>query len=69
MSRTQCEMILEYLKSGKVLDPITSWKEFGSYRLSARIKDLRDRNIPIECIRRVNPVTGKKYRAYRLINE
>ncbi len=69
MSRTQCDMILEYLKSGKVLDPITSWKEFGSYRLSSRIKDLRDKNIAIETIRKVHQKTGSSYGVYRLINE
>ena len=69
MSKSQNQRILEYLKSGKVLDPITSWKEFGSYRLSARINDLRNKNISIETIRKVHPITGSRYGVYRLKNE
>tara|TARA_X000000950_G_scaffold214758_1_gene258388 strand:- start:7590 stop:7799 length:210 start_codon:yes stop_codon:yes gene_type:complete len=69
MSKSQCDKILDYLKSGKTLDPITSWTQFGSYRLSARIKDLRDKQIPIETIRKVHPLTGSTYGVYRLKDE
>jgi hypothetical protein len=38
---SQNNQILEYLKSGKKLTPLTALKKFGCFRLSARILDLR----------------------------
>ena len=39
--KTQTEKILNYLKSGKSLTPITALNKFGCFRLAARISDLR----------------------------
>ena len=41
MPQTQNEKILDYLKSGKKLTPLTALRKFGCFRLSARILDLR----------------------------
>ena len=38
---SQNKRILDYLKSGKKLTPITALEKFGCFRLSARILDLR----------------------------
>lgn len=35
------EKVLNWLKSGRPLDPATAWKQLGVYRLGARIYDLR----------------------------
>ena len=39
---TQNQRILDYLKSGKTLTPLTALKKFGCFRLSARIFNLRE---------------------------
>ena len=39
---TQNQRILEYLKSGKTITPLTALKKFGCFRLSARIFNLRE---------------------------
>ena len=39
---TQNQRILDYLKSGKKLTPLVALKEFGCFRLSARIFNLRE---------------------------
>ena len=39
--KTQNERILNYLKKGKGLTPITALNKFGCFRLAARIADLR----------------------------
>ena len=37
----QCSSILKHLRSGKTITPLEALKKFGSFRLSARIYDLR----------------------------
>ena len=66
MNKSQNTILLDYLKSGRIIDPIKAWSEMGIYRLSARIKDLRDKNIPIETIKKVDPKTKKEFGTYRL---
>lgn len=39
---SQKEQILEYLKSGHVIDPMVALQKFQSYRLGARIFELRN---------------------------
>ena len=39
---SQRAQILEYLKSGKILDPMTALQKFQSYRLGARNYELRN---------------------------
>lgn len=43
MKITQCEMIIDYLKKYKTITPLEAIRDLGCYRLSARIKDLKDR--------------------------
>lgn len=50
MSKTnnQRNQILKYLQSGKPITPIEALNKFGCFRLSARIKELRDAGHVIE---------------------
>ena len=43
MKITQCQMIIDYLKKYKSITPLEAIRDLGVYRLSARIKDLKDR--------------------------
>jgi len=45
-------MVLEYLKSGKILTPLEALQLFGCFRLSARIYELKDKGWPIHCERK-----------------
>ena len=46
MLSKQCQRVYDRLKQGP-LTPLQSWSEIGVYRLSARIKDLRDAGINV----------------------
>ena len=39
---TQTETILAHLQSGGSITPIDALREYGCFRLAARIKDIRD---------------------------
>ena len=39
---TQCERLLSYLELNGQIDPLEAWEQLGCYRLSARIKDLKN---------------------------
>ena len=61
----QTEQILAHLKAGNSLTPIDALNLFGCFRLSARIKDLRDSGYEIDtdypsCVDR------KRYAVYTL---
>ncbi len=43
MKMTQCEMIVKYLKAYGSITQLEAIRDLGCYRLSARIKDLKDR--------------------------
>lgn len=45
---TQNDSILSYLESGKAITPMEAWQMFGCFRLSARIKDLRNKGYEIK---------------------
>lgn len=45
---TQCDRLLEYLKSHAYINPLQAWQELGIYRLSGRIYDLRHAGYDIE---------------------
>jgi hypothetical protein len=38
---TQNARLLDYLREGRSIDPLTSWTQLGIYRLGARVFDLR----------------------------
>lgn len=62
--KSQNKQILEYLKNGNSITPIEALNLFGSFRLGARIKNLRDdgHNIITELVKDGN----KKYAKYSL---
>ena len=45
-------MVLQYLKSGKILTPIDALNLFGCFRLAGRIYELKDKGWPIQCERK-----------------
>jgi hypothetical protein len=45
--KTQNDKIKAYLTKGKAITPIDALNKFGCFRLSARIKDLRDEGLNI----------------------
>ena len=61
---TQNQQILDYLKSGKTITPLTALKKFGCFRLSARIYNLKQEghNITTENVTR----KGKTFAEYSL---
>lgn len=68
MQKSQEDLILDYLRSGKSLTPITALNLFGCFRLGARCFDLRAKghNIQSELIKGEN---GKHFARYWLSDE
>lgn len=64
-SQSQCKMILSHLQSGQKLTVLDSMKLFNCYRLSARIKNLRDMGYQIET-EMVKTTSGKRIAEYRM---
>ena len=56
--------ILAYLKAGNSITPMVALQKFGCFRLSARVKDLRDSGHTISS-RRVKR-NGKTFACYSL---
>lgn len=48
---TQNERIMAWLERKGAISPIQAWEELGVYRLSARIKELRDQGIVINTLK------------------
>lgn len=46
-NKSQNQMILEHLMSGKSITPMDALTKFGCFRLSARISDIRGMGYPI----------------------
>jgi len=44
---TQCNMIADYLKSGKSITALEALRKFGCMRLASRIHDLKERGMNI----------------------
>lgn len=67
---TQCGMILRYLKDCGAITPVDAMREFGCFRLGARVHDLKRRgyNIVNEWEESINRY-GKtvRYAKYRLV--
>ena len=66
-TESQRKRILKHLQQFKPLTPIQALNLFGCFRLSARIKELREDgyNITTEMIREGN----KKFAQYKLISD
>jgi hypothetical protein len=47
----QNQLVLAYLKTGRVITPMDALNQFGCFRLAARIYELRMRGWPIHCDR------------------
>ena len=48
MKEKQADRILKYLRTFGSIDPMQAIRDIGCYRLSARIKDLRDEGYDIQ---------------------
>lgn len=59
----QNDAILEYLQEGHTLTPLDALNEFDCFRLSARIKDLRNKGYNVHT-RMVDTLSGKKVAEY-----
>lgn len=59
---TQNARILKALKAGKKLTPLAALRDFGCFRLAARIAELRGEGHAI----RMSKPKGKRYAAYSL---
>lgn len=57
---TQKTLIMEHLKRFGSIEPLTALREYGCYRLSARISELRKEgvNIRTEYLERRGKITG-----------
>lgn len=64
-AETQAAAILEHLKTGARITPIEALERFGSFRLGARIYDLRQAGHAIATDMIETP-TGKRVAEYRL---
>ena len=61
---TQCKQILEYMRKHGSITPLEALEYCGSFRLSARIKDLRDAGHKIRTDHETK--NGKTYARYFL---
>ena len=68
MTETQNQIILSHLKSGKIITPMDALDICGSFRLSARIYELKDMGWPIHCERKSLPL-GKVVGHYSLVQD
>jgi len=64
---SQTKQILEALQRGESLTPLDALHRFNSFRLGARIKDLRTQGYPIETEMVMN--NGKRFASYKLKND
>lgn len=62
---TQCDRILQHLKTGATITAIEALNMFGCFRLAARIADLRKKGNEI-VTDKVTTGTGKHVAQYRL---
>jgi hypothetical protein len=62
--KTQNEQIKAYLTKGKSITPLDALNKFGCFRLSARIKNLRDEGLKIAT--KYVTKEGKTFASYKL---
>lgn len=66
MTANQCRLILALLRQRpEGITPLEALNMVGSFRLAARIKDLRDQGFDIETVLETTP-SGKRVARYRL---
>ena len=70
---SQKRVILQHLKMFGSIEPLTALREYGCYRLSSRISDLRNDgyNIITDTISSVSKITGRPihFANYRLLGD
>ena len=66
-NQSQNKAILEYLESGQTITAIEALNKFGSFRLAARIKNLRDSCHVITTTYIIE--NGKRFAQYNLTKE
>lgn len=64
--KSQNKQIEEWLRAGKSIDPMLALKRFGSFRLGARIHNLRAEGLEIVTTRVTDKRSGKSFASYRL---
>jgi len=62
----QTDMIRQHLLRGGSLTPIDALRDYGCFRLAARIKELREAGLNIETVK--ERANGKSYARYRVRN-
>lgn len=63
---TQTEIVLAHLRTGNPITPMVALREYGIFRLGARIWDLRQQGIDIEKRIVTDKLTKKHWASYRL---
>lgn len=66
-SSSQKDRILDYLMEGHSLTPLEALNLFGTFRLGARIADIKAEGYLIRTERVKDPRTGKYYARYSLV--
>jgi Helix-turn-helix domain len=66
MKKTQLVRIHNHLNKGRSITPIQALEQFGCFRLSARILDLKKLGLRIQRKTIFNRNTGKKFASYSL---
>lgn len=61
---TQTDMILAHLQAGENITPIDALREFGCFRLAARIKELREAGHDVQTV--MEGEGDKKWARYSL---
>jgi hypothetical protein len=61
---TQNEQLRAALLAGRSLTPVDALRDFGCFRLAARVADLRREGLPIECVSETK--NGKRFARYYL---
>jgi hypothetical protein len=61
---TQNEQLRAALLAGRSLTPMDALRDFGCFRLAARVADLRREGLPIECVSET--ANGKRFARYYL---
>jgi hypothetical protein len=64
-TRTQSARILDFLATGRTLNPMTALRRFGTFRLGARIWDLKKDGHDIKAERVTR--RGRTFAEYRLV--
>lgn len=62
-SQSQESLILDYMLRGHRITPLEALEKFGSFRLGARIADIRKRGFPVQSEFVTTP-TGKRVKCY-----